>query len=53
MDEKGDSGALATCLRVMSRVQQQFYEQGARPRGWGGRAAAACWCTESVSWLLL
>ncbi|KAL4450062.1 hypothetical protein ABPG77_010731 [Micractinium sp. CCAP 211/92] len=27
VDEKGDSGALATCLRVMSRVQQQFYEQ--------------------------
>ncbi len=33
VDEKGDSGALATCLRVMSRVQQQFYEQGARSRG--------------------
>lgn len=27
VDEKGDSGALATCLRVMSQVQQRFYEQ--------------------------
>lgn len=29
VDEKGDSGALSTCLRVMSRMQQLFYEQGA------------------------
>ncbi|KAL4452377.1 hypothetical protein ABPG75_008039 [Micractinium tetrahymenae] len=27
VDEKEGGGALATCLRVMSRVQQQFYEQ--------------------------
>ncbi|EFN54779.1 hypothetical protein CHLNCDRAFT_134722 [Chlorella variabilis] len=28
VDEEGGGGALATCLRVMSGVQQQFFEQG-------------------------
>lgn len=27
VDEKGGAGALSTCLRVMSGVQQQFFEQ--------------------------
>lgn len=33
MDEKEGEGALSTCLRVMSAVQQRFFEEGELLRG--------------------
>ena len=39
MDEDGGSGALATCLRVMSEVQQQFFALG----GWAGVYIGLAW----------
>ena len=39
MDEAEASGALSTCLRVMSGVQQRFFEQGAALPGAAGKQA--------------